>query len=93
VRHELEEYGGGLVDKPEIVGLNKCDALDEDMIAERKAALEKVSGAPVLVLSGVSGEGVDAVLAALLKEIRRDRAARAAEKDAAAAKAEEGWIP
>ena len=92
VRRELVEYGGGLNEKPEILGLNKCDALDEETIAERKAALEEESGAPVLVLSGVSGEGVDAVLSALLKEIRRDRAAREAEKKAAEV-TEEGWRP
>jgi GTP-binding protein len=92
VRQELEQYGGGLSEKPEILGLNKCDALDEETIAERKAALETAAGAPVFVLSGVSGEGVDAVLSALLKEIRRDRAAREEEKKAAEA-TEEGWRP
>ena len=94
VRAELEQYGGGLAEKTEIVGLNKCDALDADMIAERKAALEKAAGAPVHALSGVSGEGVDKVLSALLAEIRLDRAARAAEKKAGdAAEAGEGWTP
>jgi GTP-binding protein len=67
VRQELEQYGGGLAEKTEILGLNKCDALDDEEIAERKAALEKESGAPVFVLSGVSGEGVDLVLSAVLK--------------------------
>ena len=97
VRGELKEYGGGLAEKPEIVGLNKCDALLTETIAEKTAALEKSTTAPVLVLSGVSGEGVDKVLAALLAEIRRDRATRAAEKEAAEAaesgKVEEGWAP
>jgi GTP-binding protein len=94
VRRELDEYGGGLAEKPEIVGLNKCDALDSETIAERKAALKKAAGAPVHVLSGVSGEGVDKVLSALLAEIRRDRAARNAEKAAGGvAGAEEGWTP
>lgn len=94
VRGELEQYGGGLVDKPEIVGLNKCDALDGETIAERKAALEKAAGAPVHVLSGVSGEGVDKVLAALLAEVRRDRATRAEEKKSLdVGEAGEGWTP
>ena len=88
VRHEMKEYGGGLGEKTEIIGLNKCDALDQETIAERKAALEKAAGAPVHLLSGVSGEGVDKVLSVLLAEIKRDRAARAAEK-----KAGDGWMP
>ena len=94
VRGELEQYGGGLAEKTEIVGLNKCDALDEKTIAERKVALEDAAGAPVYVLSGVSKRGVDAVLSALLTEIRRDRAARKAEELAAAGVATDGdWTP
>jgi GTP-binding protein len=62
--------------------------------SERKAALKKAAGAPVHVLSGVSGEGVDKVLSALLAEIKRDRAARAEEKKAGnVAEAGDGWTP
>ena len=94
VRRELEEYGGGLAEKAEIIGLNKCDALDEETIAERKAALEKAGSAPVQLLSAVSGEGVDKVLSVLLAEVRRDRATRAEEKKAGdVAHGEEGWAP
>jgi len=94
VRGELAQYGGGLAEKTEIVGLNKCDALDEETIAERKAALEKAAGAPVHVLSGISKQGVDAVLSALLAEIRRDRAARKAEEAAEAGVSTDGdWTP
>src|ERR1700676_4389969 len=32
VRHELEAYGHGLTDKPEIVALNKADALDPEQL-------------------------------------------------------------
>src|SRR5262249_7906646 len=34
VRAELTEYGAGLTDKPEIVALNKIDALTKEVIAE-----------------------------------------------------------
>lgn len=96
VRHELEGYGGGLADKPEIVGLNKCDALDAETMAARRDALAAVTDSPVYTLSGVSGDGVDRVLAALLAEIRRDRAARQV-LEQAEAEAEPGtsggWTP
>ncbi len=98
IRHEMEEYGGGLVEKPEITGLNKCDALDEDTISEKKSALEAVAAGPVLAMSGVSGKGVEAVLSALLTVIRRDREGR--KTPAAAPTGEtgdagdsEGWTP
>jgi len=77
---ELEQYGGGLAAKQQILGLNKCDALSDEEIAEKQKALEDVSGAPVMVLSGVTGEGVPEVLGALWDIVREDIEARKAER-------------
>ena len=74
VRDELEAYGHGLADKPEILALNKIDALGEAEIGAKRAALEAASGTPVLEISGVSGAGVPQALRALLDEIGRRRA-------------------
>jgi len=71
--HELEAYGGHLADKPRVTALNKVDALDEDQRAEAKAELEAEVGRPVLMMSGVSGEGLTEVLRALRAEIDEDR--------------------
>lgn len=76
VRGELNAYGAGLPEKREIVCLNKCDALGEADIAARKADLEKAAGAPVAVISGVSRQGMDAVLHRIAEAIRADRQAR-----------------
>jgi GTP-binding protein len=65
VRHELIEYGGGLADKPEVIVLNKADAMTAREISSRRAALAKASGATVMVASGVSGQGVQEVLRTL----------------------------
>jgi GTP-binding protein len=65
VRHELAAYGGGLAEKPEVIVLNKADAMSQREISSRRAALAKASGAPVLVASGVSGQGVPEVLRTL----------------------------
>jgi len=69
VRAELNAYGTVLRDKTEIVALNKCDALQDDEIAAKKRALEKVVGAMVPVISGVAGTGVDAVINRLFDEV------------------------
>ena len=74
VRAELEGYGGGLADKPEIVALNKTDAMTPQALASRKKALERACGGPVALISGVSGDGVPAVLRALADRIAADRA-------------------
>jgi len=77
IRHELEAYGEGLGEKPEVVALNKVDAIPEKDLAKKKAALEKACGHKVMVISGVSGEGVPTVLRAMAREIARRRQERA----------------
>jgi GTP-binding protein len=69
VRDELEAYGGGLVDKPVVVALNKIDTLDDELIAALSAELEEASGAEVIPISGASGVGVDWALDKLLEAI------------------------
>ncbi len=58
VRHELEAYGEGLVDKPEIVALSKCDAMTEEEIKAQIKVLKKAAKKTPLVLSSQSGQGV-----------------------------------
>ena len=69
VRDELENYGGGLTDKPVVVALNKIDTLDDELIEVLSAELAEASGADVIPLSGVGGTGVDWVLDRLLDAI------------------------
>ncbi|MFL2785795.1 MAG: GTPase ObgE [Paracoccaceae bacterium] len=63
--NELTAYGGALAEKPRITALNKIDALDAEEQSFFKAELEQISGGEVLLVSGVSGEGVADVLRAL----------------------------
>jgi GTP-binding protein len=76
IRRELADYGHGLVDKPEIIGLNKIDAMDPSSVAQKCRALARATrrGASVLPLSGVSGAGIAPVLGALLAAIDAARA-------------------
>ncbi|AHE57100.1 GTPase ObgE [Sphingomonas sanxanigenens] len=69
VRGELDAYGAGLIDKPEVLALNKSDTLDAELVEEIAQALREASGAEVFPMSGVSGVGVDAVLDRLVAEI------------------------
>ena len=73
VRAELAEYGGGLADKPELIGLNKADAMTPHEVSSRRAALAKASGRQVMVLSAVTGRGVPEVLRALQSMITSHR--------------------
>ena len=44
IRHELEAYGAGLVDKPEIVALSKVDAVDPETLKSQMARLKRAAG-------------------------------------------------
>jgi GTPase len=69
IRHELELYGQGLAEKPEILALNKCDSLTEDAIKEKSKALHEVTGKDVFNISSVSHLGIPHVLDALLSYV------------------------
>lgn len=73
IRHELEGYGHGLTDKPEIVALNKADAMTPQARASRIKALERACGRSVLLISGATGAGVPAALRALADTIAAHR--------------------
>jgi GTP-binding protein len=83
IRGELAAYGQGLAEKPEIVGLNKADALAPEEIAAKRAALRRASGREVMVLSGATGAGVPEVLEALLAEVKAAGAAQQGAKEPA----------
>ena len=65
VRGELEAYGAGLEDKPEIVVLSKSDTATPQKIAAVSRAIERRTGVPPLVASSMTGAGMEAVLNAL----------------------------
>jgi GTPase len=62
VRNELDIYGAGLIDKPEVIGLNKIDALDPADVKKLMTKLKRASKAEIMPLSGAAGTGIDAVL-------------------------------
>ncbi len=78
IREELRAYGGGLAEKPELIVLNKSDAMTPRETSARLAALRKASGGPVMLMSGVTGEGVPAVLRTLQNTITAERQEKAA---------------
>ncbi len=70
---EIEAYGAGLADKPRVTVLNKIDALDAEERAFLKEELERVAGHEVMLMSGVSKEGLTDVLRALRKHVKITR--------------------
>ena len=73
VRGELDAYGHGLADKPEIVALSQVDTLDADARKKKVASLKRAAGRAPVILSAATGEGVQTVLRALMAEIEAAR--------------------
>lgn len=90
VRYELAAYADVLAEKPEIVVLNKVDALTPEDIKAKVKALKKASKAEVRAISGATGEGVQQILYDVLAAIDLDRAE---EIEAERKKAEVKWTP
>jgi len=73
IRGELEAYGNGLEDKPEIVALSKCDALTPEEIKKKTAKLKKACKTTPITLSSQSRQGVTDTLRALFDIINAAR--------------------
>ena len=71
VRHELGVYDPRLLDRPELLCLNKADSLTEEVAETRRKQLAAVAGKPVHLTSGVSGQGIEEVLRAAYRTIVR----------------------
>ncbi|RWQ57843.1 GTPase ObgE [Mesorhizobium sp.] len=78
VRAELDAYGHGLVEKVEIVALSQVDTLDADARKKKVVSLKRAAGRAPMLLSAVTGEGVEAVLRALMTVVAEAREAVAA---------------
>ncbi len=66
VRGELEAYGAGLDDKVEMVLLSKADTATPQKIAAVSRAIERRTGQKPIVVSAMTGAGMEAVLDAVL---------------------------
>ena len=73
IRGELKKYSDDLSNRPEIIALNKIDALTEDKILEKTSLLEKATGQKIYPISAVANTGVRVVLEELLKYVLKEK--------------------
>ena len=69
IRHELESYSPQLAQKPEVVVLNKCDALTDEDIKKKKASLKRKCKCEVYTISAVAHTGLTDLMRAVVKFI------------------------
>jgi len=91
VQGELEAYGAGLDEKPQIIALNKGDLLGDDLMKDIAKDLKKAKAGKVQIISGATGQGVEKLLDAVIPLLDEDMQVSAAdEEDEAAPKP---WSP
>ena len=73
VREELAAYGGGLAGKPELLVLNKTDAMTAREVSARRSALARASGQEVFLMSGATQHGVPDMLRRLMDTVHTAR--------------------
>jgi GTP-binding protein len=69
VRGELDSYGAGLADKPEVIALTKADLLDDKQRSKIVKAIQKESGARVFPVSAPLEEGMQPLLDAIIEQL------------------------
>jgi GTP-binding protein len=88
IRRELEAYGEGLADKPEIVTLSKVDSVDAETLKQQSARLKRAAKCTPLKISSATNTNLRMALREILARID---AADAEKKIAAVAAVE--WRP
>ena len=89
VRGELDAYGAGLEDKPEVVALSRVDMIDEERLSEVRSALTPLlPGDHLSLVSAATGNGLEALLDQIVERLGGEAESRAEEEGA-----ETAWSP
>lgn len=84
IQQELVAYGRGLASRPQLLAINKTDALLEAEVEEIASQLSLVTGERVFRISAVSRQGIDELLQAVWQLLAETNLALKAEAERAA---------
>ena len=62
IQQELEAYGHGLPERPQIVALNKIDAVDDEILSLITSELQELTSVPIFHVSAVTRQGLDTLM-------------------------------
>lgn len=74
IRVELEAYGAGLDEKPEIVALSQIDTISDEELEEKLGELESAAGRKPFAISAPTGKGMAQVQRELARIIEESKA-------------------
>lgn len=76
IRNECAQYNETLLEKPEIVALNKTDLLTQEEIVDKVSQLSKEAQGDILVISAATGKGVQSALYDIYNWVKEGREER-----------------
>lgn len=76
IQAELNAYGRGLASRPQIVAINKADAIDAETIDDIAQQLKLLTQSPIFLISAVSRQGLKELLQTIWTTIDRQTEAR-----------------
>ena len=62
IQQELEAYGHGLPERPQIIAFNKIDAVDVDILELLTSELQELTNVPIFYVSAVTRKGLDTLV-------------------------------
>ncbi|MCC0176820.1 GTPase ObgE [Waterburya agarophytonicola K14] len=62
IQNELEAYGHGLPERPQIIAFNKIDAVDGDILELIISELQAITSTPIYAVSAVTRQGLDSIV-------------------------------
>lgn len=68
IRHEMESYGGGLTNKPEIIVINKMDAVEPDDWADRMKKFKRGKKSEIISMSAAGRLGITELISTVEKK-------------------------
>jgi len=93
VADELEAYGAGLDEKPRLIALNKIDLVDKELVRAFTSELKQAGAKKVYPISGATGEGMDALLDAVLEHLPAATVTERPAGEVESAAEEKPWSP
>ncbi len=69
IQQELTAYGRNLADRPQILALNKIDAVETEQLTQLHQQFAEQTSAPVFPISAVTGAGLEAMLQAIWAQL------------------------
>ena len=71
IQQELTAYGHGLSDRPQILALNKIDAMSADDASVLKELMAEATGQEIFIISAVAGQNLDELLQTVWEQLEQ----------------------